>query len=202
MSITAVCCALVSERLLSAGMWRISQRYFGFVSFVPSGMNQRRVWLGGVRAVIFLTVHTKALCLCDCWVALMSFFNSETACCVTVLHWICNSHLTAPVGHSANNLDQRNKLNWIKGSISVSGERIGSSSSFHGSFFLFSGADNNYLLGPVMVCWHPECSRSIRGQESEDGVNVWGRMGSCSSLRRLRSPTSIRLYRTLHIPDS
>lgn len=35
---------------------------------------------------MFLTTQTKALCLWDCWVATMSFFDSEASCCVTVLN--------------------------------------------------------------------------------------------------------------------
>lgn len=49
-------------------------------------MSKSRVWFGGLRTLMFLTTQTKALCLWDCWVATMSFFDSEASCCVTVLN--------------------------------------------------------------------------------------------------------------------
>lgn len=98
-SISAGVWDLVSDWPLSAGMQRIWLRYFGFVSFVPSGMNKRRVWLGGLGSpwtVMFLlsnlpppvdwTWHSKPKpCVCICWVAMVKLL-----CLIHILLCVCS----------------------------------------------------------------------------------------------------------------
>ena len=95
-SISAGVWVLVSEWALSAGMQRIWLRYFGFVSFVPSGMNKRRVWLGGLGSpwtVLFLLsnfpppveLNRTQPCVCVCRVAMVKLL-----CLIHILLCVCS----------------------------------------------------------------------------------------------------------------